>query len=204
MPAKKTDRRVQRSRDLLLEAFRVLLMQRSYGRITIQNLLDQANVGRATFYAHFQSKDELLGTSIDGLREWLVAQWKATAPAPAHWLGFSLPLLRHLDSHRPIYHLSVGRSNDPTMERYIRKMLEALVREDLLVNTRKPTSASTLDLPVQHCVGALWAMIVWWMSCEAPVAAEEVERQFQQLSLPGIVSMFGKADAGNQHPVASS
>ena len=37
-----------------------LIQERDYGRITIQEIVDRANVGRTTFYAHFNDKDDLL------------------------------------------------------------------------------------------------------------------------------------------------
>ena len=58
------DRRVQRTHEALLESLRQLMSERGYERLTIQNLLDHAGVSRATFYAHFSSKDDLLTTSI--------------------------------------------------------------------------------------------------------------------------------------------
>src|SRR5262245_38506946 len=54
-----TDRRVQRTRDLLQRALIDLIGERRYADITIQDIVDRANVGRTTFYLHFTSKDEL-------------------------------------------------------------------------------------------------------------------------------------------------
>jgi len=55
----KTDRRIQRTRELLERALIDLLGERGYDAITIQDIVDRANVGRTTFYAHYSSKDEL-------------------------------------------------------------------------------------------------------------------------------------------------
>jgi len=60
--------RAARSRDLLLNALFTLMAERGFERLTTQNLIDRAGVGRATFYAHFQNKDELLVASIGRLR----------------------------------------------------------------------------------------------------------------------------------------
>ena len=72
MDGQNGDRRVERTRRMLFDSLRLLMMERGYEKMTIQNILDHAGVGRATFYAHFSSKDQLLEESIDGLRGWLL------------------------------------------------------------------------------------------------------------------------------------
>src|SRR5258708_32498419 len=55
----KTDRRVQRTRELLQKALIDLISECDYGAITIQDIVDRANVARTTFYVHYNSKDDL-------------------------------------------------------------------------------------------------------------------------------------------------
>ena len=62
------DRRAARSRGLLLDALRELMCERGFERLTTQNIIDRAGVGRATFYAHFENKEELLAASVGRLR----------------------------------------------------------------------------------------------------------------------------------------
>ncbi|MBE6007548.1 MAG: TetR/AcrR family transcriptional regulator C-terminal domain-containing protein [Lachnospiraceae bacterium] len=54
------DRRIQKTRKAILSAFEELLSEKRYEQITVQNLIDRADIGRSTFYAHFETKDDLL------------------------------------------------------------------------------------------------------------------------------------------------
>src|SRR6266542_5467464 len=68
MEAKAPDRRVQRTRQLLQGALMSLIQEKGYEALTVQDILDRANAGRATFYAHFDDKEDLLVSRLDGLR----------------------------------------------------------------------------------------------------------------------------------------
>ena len=54
----KQDRRIQRTRSALLQAFVSLLLEpRRYDQIKVGDIVERANVGRSTFYEHFRNKD---------------------------------------------------------------------------------------------------------------------------------------------------
>ena len=37
-----------------------LVQEKGFESVTVQEIIDRANVGRATFYSHFDSKDDLI------------------------------------------------------------------------------------------------------------------------------------------------
>jgi AcrR family transcriptional regulator len=185
---KKPDRRVERTRDVLLDSLLALMIERGYERLTIQNLLDRAGVGRATFYAHFESKDELLACSVGRLREWLVQAWQ---DHPGQRLGFTLPFFQHLASARRMFQMTIARESEVNVERHIRRMLRELVQHDL-ASSRPGAGQSAVDLATQYVVGALWSTIVWWMESAAPLPPEQINALFQRLTFPGLDVTLGE------------
>ena len=187
--ADKIDSRVRQTRAALLSALPALMVERGYERITIQNLIERADVGRATFYAHFDSKDDLLAGSVANLRSWLIDAWHTM---PDQRLGFTLPLFQHLATHGAIYEKSIARSSEVSVERHIRQMLNGLVRDDL-ANRRGPSDhGSTVELAVQYVVGALWSVVVWWMACGLHWSPVEINTLFQRLAFPGLDLTLGE------------
>lgn len=180
---KPPDRRVQRSRDVLLDALRALLMERGYEQLTVQNIIDRAGVGRATFYAHFESKDDLLASSVGRLRDMLL---RAGAPFERGQFGFSLPFFVHLHGHRAIYVLTICRDSEITVERYIRDMLRHLVQREV-TSRAQPTDVELLA--IEYVVGALWSSIVWWMDTGSALTPDEVDGRFRQLTLPALAAL---------------
>jgi AcrR family transcriptional regulator len=62
---RKTDRRVQRTRDALGDALITLMREKPFNAITVQEVLDLAGVSRSTFYTHFHDKDDLFLSNAD-------------------------------------------------------------------------------------------------------------------------------------------
>ena len=59
-----SDRRVSRTRAMLLASFDQLLLADGYEAVSVRALTEHADVGRSTFYEHFEGKDDLLEHSV--------------------------------------------------------------------------------------------------------------------------------------------
>jgi len=192
MTAKVEDRRIQRTRALLLSALLELIVERGYEEVTVQDIVDRANVGRSTFYKHFLDKRELLLTGVDGLQGLLpqpgATQDSSTAPG-GRLLGFSLPLFQHVQSNFRFCRALLGPRSGAIVEPRIQCILADLVREELVACVGAgAVLAVPLDVVVQYTVSAFLGLLRWWMEQPTPGAAEEIDRQFRALTIPAITA----------------
>ena len=94
MKQQKTDRRSQRTYRLVSSAFAELVVEKPYDEILVQDILDRANIGRTTFYAHYFDKEDVLGSIVEQELELLTRQF-AHAVARQRVLP-SLELFEHV------------------------------------------------------------------------------------------------------------
>src|SRR5947209_15819505 len=63
--ARRADPRARRTRGSLAGALMKLMRQKPFAEITVQNVLDEAGIGRSTFYEHYRGKEDLFLSDID-------------------------------------------------------------------------------------------------------------------------------------------
>jgi AcrR family transcriptional regulator len=190
MTVKAEDRRVQRTRALLLNALLDLIVERGYEEITVQDIVDRANVGRSTFYKHFLDKRELLLNGVDGLRSSLVQQRSTRDSSVTErdgLLTFSLLLFQHVQANLRFCRALLSPHSAAVVEPQIQRILAELVREELAVCISPDTKlAVPLDVLIQYTVSAFLGLLRWWMDQPAPCSAEEIDRQFRALTIPAL------------------
>jgi len=99
------DRRVTKTREALYSAFAALVAERGYDGFSIQDLIDEADVGRTTFYSHFKAKEDLLRFGFNRWRDQLASLPKSTA---AERRAFMEALLGHAKSHAGLFAALLG------------------------------------------------------------------------------------------------
>ena len=127
------DRRQQKTRTAIFDAFSELLSEKPYSRITIQTIIDRANIGRSTFYSHFQTKDDLLNAMCTELfRHIIDGVMNHDLPADHHNApGVPDPVFCHIlqhikDNSYHIKDLLISESSDIFLK-YFRDSLRSLI-----------------------------------------------------------------------------
>ena len=193
MTKRPIDRRVARTRAMLHEALISLIAEKGYETITVEDVCEQANVGRSTFYAHYASKDDLMRSGLKNLRSALFHQRKgASAPKPPEVrdFTFSLTMFEHARDHMHLHRTLVGNRGGTIVFDTIRQMLSDLVRAELAPDVAKNTKdAVPREIVVQFLVGAYMAVMTWWLDHGAKLAPERMDAIFQRLANEGITNL---------------
>lgn len=162
-----------------------MMIEKGYEATTVQDIIDRANVGRATFYAHFADKETLLASRIEDLRALL-----AQSQQGARGLGFSLAMLEHARSHLPLYRSIVGRTSGALVLQRIHRTMADLAGLDLKAMGFRGT-AEQRALAVEYIAGAFMAVLTWWLDQGATMPPPEVDELFRRLVMRGVAAELG-------------
>ncbi len=116
-----TDRRVRRTRTALHKALIELMIERGYDKVTVQDVLDRADVGRSTFYAHFRSKDDLLVVSGTEFLKTAIEQRDADPIQTFFQLA---------DGHRDVYRALLGPKSSAVVIRGAQQMVAEVLTDE--------------------------------------------------------------------------
>jgi AcrR family transcriptional regulator len=193
MKQEKQDRRSQRTRQLVVAAMTELLQTKRYDAITVQDLLDRAGIGRSTFYAHYYDKEDLLAAVV----ERQIAMMRRHLPgsdAGQHILP-SLELFRHIRENYQIFQPMVRGRAGEAMWDACHVILCRVVEQALVIACPADSHPSVpLEVMAQYLAGAFWNLLKWWLEADMPYTPERMDSIFQQLALPGVWAMLGRAD----------
>ncbi|MBC7878379.1 MAG: TetR/AcrR family transcriptional regulator [Anaerolineales bacterium] len=175
MAKKVLDRRVERTRQLLQNALSELILEKEYEKVTVQDVIDRANVGRSTFYAHFEDKEQLLRSGFEPLR----AQFEdflsgAEFDMESPW-ALSLTMFQQVQKQKGGYITLT----------HIQKFLYGYLLDHLKSSLPKRNKNIPPELLAHYVVSSFIALMTWWIDNDYPCSAEQMNKYFRQLVEPG-------------------
>ena len=177
---KEMDRRQRKSREAIFKAFIALLSKKNFSKITVAEIIEKADVGRATFYAHFETKDFLLKELCKELFCHIFDTLEGNSKQHKHIFECDtlspvvLHLLQHLQKNDNHVLELLACENNELFLRYFKENLLVLVKKQRdLFESKKPEIVSD-DFWFNYIVGVLVETILWWINGNQREDAETI------------------------------
>lgn len=188
------DRRQQKTRAAIFAAFNELLTEKSYHQITVQDIIDRANVGRTTFYDHFETKDELLKEMCSELFKHVFSDVLSAENTHDFSLsgGDSGAVITHMlyhlrDNKRNIRGILSCESGEMFLQ-FFRQYLNQLFSSYL---SPEKNPAVPDDFLLNHISGSFVNMIQWWIRSGTKETPEELAAYFDTVTRPVLAGQEG-------------
>lgn len=157
------DRRQKKTREAIFRALRILLEKKNYGSITVQEIIDEADIGRSTFYAHFETKDDLLRSLCSDIFHHVFTDLLPQEEDTPDCRNLELKLghiLYHLKENEGNIRCMIASDGDGLFMAYFKQYLTELFgRYTALFSKEVPE-----DFLIHHLAGSFAETVKWWAS----------------------------------------
>lgn len=167
---------------------RSLIEEKGYEAVSVQDIIERADVARTTFYLHFKDKDSLL---FSGLQDMYDSLMDASKAVPPDRFGEHVPLMiplkfEHAAKFSEFYRMLFSQQGSPAFMSHLREFFAAVFRRDVIdpaIIGTEPRYAP--DLIAQQMAGAQIAALLWWLERDMPESPEEIARISYQMTAFG-------------------
>lgn len=181
--AHQPDKRIHKSKKAMQIALMDLLQEKRWDKITIQEIIDRAEVGRTTFYAHFQSKEDLFLSShagiVDMVCDSFFSEDGSLPPEPSPQLAGLFDMFQN--SRDVYYYLSHGDESGEVFRGLKNQIAVGLAAR---LARHYDQAACDIAFPVlaEHVASSIIAMMVWWMEHRTPYPPQDIVRMVHAMN----------------------
>lgn len=181
--ASRYERRKQRTRQALKETASELLVEKGYEALTIQDITDQLDLARATFYIHFKDKDDIIWAilqdhfdALNGkIHEALVAGTEARHREKlARVFDYSA-------QHKPLLRVMLSERGHIRLTQRFAQYMAQIIQQDI-TNGLTPTPTNIpVEFAAQFLAGAMLQVLTWWLESTNNVTPSQMAELFYRL-----------------------
>ena len=198
---KKVDRRIMRTRQALRTALMQLIQEKGFDSISVEEITDKANLGRATFYLHYKDKEDLLleefrdiaRDRVQMLSETPVSIWKSKLDSLGLSDGdtLSMPLFmifEHAAQNADLYRILLKHEGSLRIRAQLGEIAIQAISE---ISEKNESLTNQHGVPVEFVAayfnGALEQSLKWWLEHETSLDPIRMTRNFQRLFFQGFM-----------------
>lgn len=175
------DKRVRRSRRLIKEAFITLMADKGFKSVTVKDIINKADYNRTTFYAHFNSKEELtevlVTEMIEGLEEALLKPYNEMLYLQFNSLKpSSLQLFEYIFQNANFFNLLLKDDTIPDFQNKVIGMIFNLFKDEITFLSDQNAEANTENFATYRTYG-IFGIIYMWIKSGYIQSPEELSKQ---------------------------
>jgi AcrR family transcriptional regulator len=185
--AKKLDPRVISTRHMLREALVSLIEEKGFDALTVQDITDRAELNRATFYLHYQDKQDLLVKSLRDAIDELMSDIGASTDEQGQLVfdGSARPVkatFEHVAQHAQFYRVMLSAEGVPSFIAGVRDyMVEITLKWLKASQPNSRQSQVPLEIVANSLSWSLLGVLIWWLEHDMPHSPEYMAEQFRLL-----------------------
>lgn len=178
------DRRQRKTREAIFAAFTGLLSERDFSQITVGEIIDRADVGRATFYSHFETKDFLLKELCEELFCHILDAAGESHCDHKHIFACDAPdsvflhLFRHLEKNDNNILLLISGQNNELFLQYFKSHLRELVTLQLPQFSERKHEKLPESFWLDHVAATFVETLRWWVANGMKESPETITEYF--------------------------
>ncbi len=192
MSSVKPDRRINRTRETLFHALSALMLEKRYDDITVQDIIDRANVGRSTFYAHYQDKEDLAVSTMITILDSLTDTMEQSNTDPRQFLP-GRGLFEHIREHHQMFKtLTSGRGLDLFFQKGQEYWSERLATRLQAMLPQNQEPKVPIPILAHYVSGTFVTLLKWWIDNKMPYTSDRMAEIVEQLVTPSVqAGLFG-------------
>jgi AcrR family transcriptional regulator len=196
MSPEKTDRRINRTRATLFQALSELMLEKRYDDITVQDIIDRANVGRSTFYAHFQDKEALATANLAHILDSLAGAMEQDGSS-LHNLLPGRDLFEHIREHYSMFKaMTSGHGLELFFDKGQAYWSNRLTGPLQAMLPAGQEAGIPIPILANFVAGTLVTLLKWWIDNKMPIDSDRMAEIVGQLVTPGVqAGLFGENPA---------
>lgn len=191
------DRRTARTRKWLRQALLTLIQEKPIELITIQEITDEADMARVTFYRHYKDKNELLIDCLDNLYGELIDVMHIPSQMASDEVGSvvydNLKLwYSHIAANREVFKI-IFNSSATALAR--RRMRELVIQQAVLAlqgSGSMPMIPIPYDIVLSYIAETQIGLIAWWLETDSKYSPDMLAEVATRLIETGMFGLIEK------------
>lgn len=192
MADRSDDRRTQRSKAMLQQALMALVSEKRFDKISVQEIVDRAGLGRTTFYAHFQSKEDLFLSSHEDIITAISCSFFTEQGMLRDEPSPELTQFLEMGHQGRAVHFFLTWGSGGEIIRLLKERIASKLAEQLKDLFQETEATIPFEVVAQHIAGSMVSVMSWWLDKRTSYSAHEIAVMVHQMNQATLRQALGR------------